>query len=93
MKGIGKLEEQRPENPIFLKRGDAVFEVVGVGLGERLPLVGEVSVKLGGEFEAGIEPGSLDPASAHLRGGNPVEGVVELDRIEVLGEVGKRIEL
>jgi len=41
----------------------------------------------------GIESGSLDPASAHLRGGNPVEGVVELDGVEVLGKVGKGVEI
>ena len=55
--------------------------------------MGEVPVKFGGEFEIGIESGSLDPVSAHLGGGDPVEGVVELDGVEVLGEIGQGVEL
>ena len=93
MKGIGKLEEQGPKSLVFLERGDAAFEVGFVRGGESIARVGEVPEKFGGEFEMGIGSGSLDPACAHLGGGDPVEGVIELDGVEVLGEIGKGVEL
>ena len=39
------MEEQGPKSLIFLKRGDAVFEVAVIGIGESLARVGEVTDK------------------------------------------------
>ena len=92
MKRVGKLEEQSPKGLGFQKRGKAVFEIGFVGLGESLAPVGEVSIEFGGEFELGVEAGSFQPAPAHLGGGNPIEGVVELEGVEILGKVSQGVE-
>ena len=87
------MQEKGPKSLIFQEWGNAVFEVCFIGIGESIPLVGESSEKFGGEFKMRVGSGSLDPTFTHLGGWDSVEGVVELNGIEVLGEISQRVKL
>src|SRR5438132_14396410 len=58
----------------------------------RFPLVGEAPPQLGGEAEPVVAGNALRPAARDPSRRGPIEGGVDLDGVEVCGQIAQRVE-
>ena len=87
----GKLEEPRADAAGLLEGGEGVDEPPHRSVVGR-PLVRDAAPRLHREEESGEVGDPLRPAADHPLAGNPVEGVVELDAVDVAGDETQAID-
>ena len=90
--GPGELEEEGGQTALQVEQVDSGSEFVGVPLGKTFTLVGEGLMELHGEKEIRAVFDFLQPGPGQSRAGRPVEGAVDLDDVDVVGEVGQGVE-
>jgi hypothetical protein len=90
--GPGELEKNGGQASLEMKEVDPGLELLHVLPGEILSSMGKDLMELDGKTEIRESLDLLDPGKRHGRTRGPVEGAVDLDDVDIPGEVGEGME-
>ncbi len=90
--GPGALDQESGQPPGRDERFDAELEVVRILMGEALSFMGEDLMELDRKQKIRIVRKLLRPGQGHRCGRRPVERAIDLDDVDITGEIGERME-